>query len=129
MARRLLTLDEVVEEVQKSDSEDERSGNEDEVSGNEDESEDDFDGYIYEEEVGQRWEMESDGDVQGNGVIKFWGPHENGAPWGPRILILWGPQRENRAPSRRAGGEFGTIIPNSNVRTCQAQYKRTAEEQ
>ena len=63
MARRLLTLDEVVEEVQKSDSEDELSGNEDEVSGNEDESEDDFDGYIYEEEVGQRWEM----DVQGNG--------------------------------------------------------------
>ena len=55
--RRVLTVDEVVEELQNSDSE------------NDDDSEDDFDGYLDEEEMQQQWtgEMEGNSDLEGNG--------------------------------------------------------------
>ena len=55
--RRVLTVDEVVEELQNSDSE------------NDDDSEDDFVGYLDEEEMQQRWmgEMEGNSDLEGNG--------------------------------------------------------------
>ena len=55
--RRVLTVDEVVEELQNSDSD------------NDDDSEDDFDGYLDEEEMQQRWmgEMEGNSDLEGNG--------------------------------------------------------------
>ena len=57
--RRVLSVDEVVEELQNSDSE------------NDDDSEDDFDGYLDEEEMQQRWmgemAMEGNSDLEGNG--------------------------------------------------------------
>ena len=54
--RRVLTVDEVVEELENSDSE-----------GENDESEDDFDGYLEESEWWSQREMEDNGDDEVNG--------------------------------------------------------------